>query len=104
MKIKIYTPTGKNRGLLFTELLYLSVSSRVEGFDLIRLDFESDINEKRFNSILRILKMLKKKNTISLYMRYDELYSDSTESTYLLNLYPKLKNETCGNLSLLIKL
>lgn len=104
MKIKNYKLSEKTIKLLTTELTFLAVSSRVEGFDLIRLEFDSELDGQRINNVTKILRMLKREKKISLFLSSEDFDKDLTEASYLKNLYPTLEKDSDSNYFIVVKI
>ena len=104
MKIKEYILSEKTAKLLATELTFLAVSSKVEGYELIKLKFEEAAEEQRISGVVRVLKALKREKRITLFVRSDEPETESTETSYLKNLYPSLVIDPDEKLFIVIKL
>lgn len=95
MNITTYEITGKNADHITTEIMFFITSAKTLGYDIIKLNVKSieskELNEKRKTVSDKILKSLKKKGMIQLYISASDFESTSTEYVYLVNKYPDLK-------------
>ncbi len=108
MDITEYELVGKNSKLLNTEILFHITSAKVLGKTLLRLGvkevFDGTREERRVKSITDILKSLKRRGLIQLFVFSSELKNSSTETEYLENVYPEIKNINTDERFFIIKL
>lgn len=94
MNIINYEITGKNADQITTEIMFFVTSAKTLNYDLITLSLKSienkELDEKRKSLADKILKSVKKKGIIQLYISCLDFESTSTEAVYLKNKYPDL--------------
>lgn len=95
MNIITYEITGKNADQITTEIIFFLTSAKTLGYDLIKLNMKSienrELNEKRKALSEKILKSVKRRGMIQLFISSVDFENTSTESIYLCNKYPDLK-------------
>jgi hypothetical protein len=80
-----------------TDVLYYIASSRAQGFEAIVFHLKTDSDEAPFRSAsVRLCKKLKRKGIIQMFLFGENIVSQTTESAYLLNKYPKLPDVISG--------
>ena len=108
MNIQTNELTGHTRDLLLTEAMFFVASARSVNADLIKLKIKREenkpVSEKELAQITRILRSLKRRKLIQLFVTPDEFQSHTTEIEYLLNIYPKLPIELGDDYHFVIKL
>lgn len=94
MNIATNELTGRTRDLLVTEIMYFITSARAVNIDLIKLKIKNEendpISEKKLEEITRILKSVKRRKMIQLFVTTADFQTQTTEIEYLLNKYPEL--------------
>ena len=89
MNIINYEITGKIAVQISTEIMFFTTSAKTLNYDLITLSIKSienkELYEKRKALTDKILKSVKKKGMIQLYISYSDFESTSTEAIYLKN-------------------
>ena len=100
--------TGHTRDLLTTEILFFIASARATNSDLIKIKIKSDdtnpITEQKISEINGILKSVKRRKLIQLFVTSEQFESQSTEIAYLLNKYPDLPQELGDDYYIILKL
>lgn len=93
---KCYELIGKCRNELNTEMRFIFASAKVDGEELVRLEFQREENDKENDRIegciIKVLRRLKKEGIIQFYVNKDGFDANSTEATYLLNKYGEYIN------------
>ena len=94
MGIKTEILTGSNSGQLKTEIMFFVASARSRGAELFRIKikplFDEDREARRQDSVARILRTLKQRGVIQLFVHSSKFDSSSTEIEYLKNKYPNI--------------
>ena len=94
MEILTNKLTGSTPDLLVTEIMFYIASAKSLGKDLLRLTLDKTVDDaaysKRLLSVARILKSVKRKKTIQLFVTNADFEAENTEIEYLLNKYPAL--------------
>lgn len=83
----------RNYTALLTEIMFTVASERAVGTELIRLEIPSpkDKNDtKAYPAVTRILKSVKKKGIIQLYVPKEDLPEATTEAEYMMNKYESI--------------
>ena len=75
-----------------TEILFKVASARAAGNNVIRFDIDSK-SAKPLNALVRVLRGMKKRGAIQLFITQDGFKSGSTEAQYILNVHPELSCE-----------
>ena len=108
MNIKTKFLFGIDSSQLFTEISFIIASCVSVGDDLVLLKISDKLEEgketRRCDAISRILKAMKKKGKIQLYINVSELDSHLTEVEYLKNKYPDITELKQEENSFLLKL
>ena len=100
--------TAHTHNLILTEIMFFVVSAKTVKSDLIRLKIkreqDASISEKAFTETVKILKSLKRRKLIQLFVTPADFETRSTETAYLLNKYPTLPEEFGDDTQFIIKL
>jgi len=108
MNIETYELTGKTTDLLTTEIMFFIASARAVKMDLVRLNikkcFTDEREAKRVGAIIKVLKSIKRRGIIQLFIFSNEMENHSTESEYLENKYPELSKISMAEEFFLLKL
>ena len=92
------------------QTVFFLASARVRGVQLVRVVYErkneTELQEKIYRALRRILNAMKKRGDSTFYLRGNELQGESTEAQYLLEKCASLANEYAdiGNFALYIYL
>ncbi len=94
MNIRSQTVTGKSLRELTTEIMFFVASSRAVNEEIFVLDIKpaslGELDLRRFESVARILKDLKRKGIIQFFASSRDFDSSLTEIEYLKNKYPDI--------------
>ena len=110
MNIITYEIKGKNSDQITTEIIFFVTSAKTLEYDLIKLNLKlienRELDEKRKALSDKILKSIKRRGMIQLYISAADFESTSTEAIYLGNKYPdlKLSLKDDGEYSFILKL
>lgn len=108
MDITVYELAGKTSKLLNTEILFHITSAKVLGKTILRLGikevFDGEREERRIKSVTNILKSAKRRGLIQLFVFSSDLKYSSTETAYLENIYPEIKNINTDERFFIIKI
>lgn len=100
--------TGHTHDLLLTEIMFFVVSAKSVNTDLIKLKIKREedapISEKTLSDAVKILKSLKRRKLIQLFVTPVDFETPSTETAYLLNKYSTLPQELGDDTQFIIKL
>ena len=101
MNITTNELTGKNSELLTTEIKFFISAAKSLGKDLIRLNIKrlgnDEAEARRINTINRILKTVKRRGLIQLFIISTEIDGATTETEYLKNKYPDITSYISGD-------
>lgn len=91
MSFSLYNVKYTDAKDLSVELEFIIACNKVEGNELIKISVENTDNKDKFRvSASRLLRAMKKDGVIRLFVFEDDLFSEKTESVYLLNKFPFL--------------
>ena len=93
MKIVHYNLTGTNKYTLKTEILYSIASARSQKTDLLWLKIitsDGVVPKTRQGIIERELRQAKKAGQLQLFVDFESLDIETTETEYLKNKFPEL--------------
>lgn len=108
MDITVCELAGKTSKLLNTEILFHITSAKVLGKTLLRLSIkensDADREARRTKAVTDILKSAKRRGLIQLFVLSSDLKSSSTETEYLENVYPEIKDINTDGRFFILKL
>lgn len=91
MSFSLYNVKYTDAKDLSVELEFIIACNKVEGNELIKISVENTDTKDKFRvSASRLLRAMKKDGVIRLFVFEDDLFSEKTESVYLLNKFPFL--------------
>lgn len=86
-----YVLSGECQADLNTEIRYLLAAARVDGLDLVRLDFPKGDSEKDSSRIaccvIKVMRAVKRDGCIQFYVNKEGFAQGSTEASYLMNKF-----------------
>lgn len=93
MKISTLRLLGTNYSDISTEIKFSLASSRFDGVELIRIEYETNDTDREpkrlYNIVLKALRSLKAHDRIQFFATPDTFRSGKTEGEFLLNKYPE---------------
>ena len=98
--------TGKTYELLKTEVMFFVSSARSLKKDILKINIKNHGDggyERRFTAVLKILKSLKRKGALQLYLPSRDFDSETTEVQYVKNKYPEMLINENGKDFILVK-
>lgn len=108
MELTTQVLTGRTVVELTTEIKFFVAGCKVKKIDIFKLNIKKVYNEsreeKRLQSISRILHGIKRSGLIQLYIHSSELCGKSTEAAYINNKYPELYESFSDGDGFIIKL
>ncbi len=86
-----YKLTSDSQNSLNTEIRYTVASAKADGIELLNLVVATSNNEDEsariFQATIKVLKAMKRDESIQFYHKSESIGSDTTEASFLLNKY-----------------
>lgn len=108
--ITSYTLVENAKSQINTELNFIVASFRVNGVDVLKLEFASVEDEKLQcrirNRALGVIKELKRRGAVEFFVKREDFNKSTTEAVFLLNKFPELTSlvDEAGNDAVFLRL